>query len=214
MINQDTIIERLKEDGYYILPGHYTITAEMIEVADKLMNLPGYVCGNHYKGDNVKNIPVELHKVVYSDELQELFGALCENIVCQDVMMTHEYKNDEIARNNWLHFDRLRCWKAMVYLTDVEKGCGPFSVVPKSHKTGYQLRQAFINAPSYEEKRNRIKLDYPELYEEPTPLYGPAGTLILFDTDIFHWGGKGETGNERKLIRSHWYPNFQWRVES
>jgi hypothetical protein len=59
-----------------------------------------------------------------------------------------------------------------------------------------------------------IKLDYPELYKEPTPIFGAPGTLILFDTDIFHLGGKVSTGKERKLIRSHWYPNFEWRVRS
>ena len=214
MNNQSTIIEKLQEDGYYVLPAYYTITPAMVKIADDAMSLPGYVCGNHYKGNNTEAIPLELRKVVYSDELQQLFNELCENIICQDVMMTHEYKNEEVARNNWLHFDRLRCWKAMVYLTDVEEGCGPFSVIPQSHKTGHQLRQAFINAPSYDEKKNRIKPDYPELYQEPTPILGAAGTLILFDTDIFHLGGKVSTGKERKLIRSHWYPNFGWRVKS
>ena len=121
---------------------------------DAMAHLSGYVCGNHYKSDNIEAIPLELRKVVYSFELQQLFNELCENIICQDVMMTHEYKNEEVARNNWLHFDRLRCWKAVVYLTDVEEGCGPFSVIPQSHKTGHQLRQAFINAPSYDEKKN------------------------------------------------------------
>ena len=125
MNNQSTIIEKLQEDGYHVLPAYYTITPAMVKIADDAMaHLSGYVCGNHYKSDNIEAIPLELRKVVYSFELQQLFNELCENIICQDVMMTHEYKNEEVARNNWLHFDRLRCWKAVVYLTDVEEGCG------------------------------------------------------------------------------------------
>ena len=66
----------------------------------------------------------------------------------------------------------------------------------------------------YENRPNRIELDYPELYQEPLGLIGTSGTLILFDSDIFHLGGKIEKDHERTLIRSHWYSTKNWRENS
>ena len=98
----------------------------------------------------------------------------------------------------------------MVYLTDVEKGCGAFSVVPESHHVGAKLRRSSNKLP-YSIRPNRVKLDFPEFYTEPIQIYGPPGTLILFDSDIFHLGGKIEENKERILIRSHWYTNRKWQ---
>ena len=135
-------------------------------------------------------------------------------IQCRDIFITHEYKNTAIERNNWLHFDRLRCLKAMVYLTDVEKGCGALSIAPNSHLKGRELRREFQNMNSYEDKPNRIELDYPELMVDPHEICAPAGSLILFDTDSFHKGGDVAKNKERLIIRSHWYVDMNWRIES
>jgi len=128
-------------------------------------------------------------------------------------MITHEFKSDQKARNNWLHFDRWRSYKAMVYLTDVAENDGPFSVIPRTHTVGASLRRLTIDQ-RYENRLNRIELDYPDLYKEPTKILGLAGTLILFDSDIFHEGGKIQKNHQRKLIRSHWYSNQTWRERS
>ena len=58
----------------------------------------------------------------------------------------------------------------------------------------------------YEDKKNRIFLDYPELdytEEDIVPVLGGAGDLIIFDTDVFHMGGVVKEGFERLLIRGH-----------
>ena len=53
--------------------------------------------------------------------------------------------------------------------------------------------------------KNRIELDYPELLETypPEPIEAKAGTLLVFDTDIFHKGGQVEEGKERLIVRLH-----------
>lgn len=56
--------------------------------------------------------------------------------------------------------------------------------------------------------KNRLELDYPQLYEpnKLVPVEGKAGTLIVFDSDIFHQGGKiNIKDKERIVLRSHNY---------
>ena len=126
-------------------------------------------------------------------------------------MITHDFLN-KFEINQHLHFDRWRSLKAMVYLTDVGEGDGPFSVVPGSHKKGAELRRSYRSLP-YGIRPNRVKLDFPEDYEKPVSIHGSAGTLILFDSDIFRSGGDILEGRERKLIRSHWYYSRKWQEE-
>lgn len=123
-----------------------------------------------------------------------------------NVFSTKDYKTDKgLARNGYLHFDRSHMFKFFVYLSDVDENSGPLSVVPKSHLIGKKLRESFQEkANNYEEIKNRIKLDFPELYKqnEIIPILGKMGSLIIFDTDIFHKGGE-TNGKERLIIRGH-----------
>ena len=96
----------------------------------------------------------------------------------------------------------------MLYLTDVDKDSAPFSVVPGSHKDGSRLRTRAIEkaANEYEKIKNWPLEDYPESgysKDDIVPIEGKAGTLIIFDTDIFHLGGNVSNGKERMMIRSH-----------
>jgi len=213
-MNLDKIKSTLLDDGYCVIENYVEIPQSALVIADSLMRDYSYKVGRSYKTDNPFSLPPTLLSLVYNENIKRLFEDVCPTIGCRDVFITHEYKNEEMERNNWLHFDRLRCLKAMVYLTDVNKNCGPLSVVPGSHRKGSELRNSFKNAPSYEEKKNRIEIDYPELEVEFSPLTGSAGTLILFDTDTFHKGGDVLQHHERKIIRSHWYPDYAWRVGS
>ena len=39
---------------------------------------------------------------------------------------------------------------------------------------------------------------------------GKAGTLIVFDTDLFHFGGRVEDNKERLMIRLHFHDGSRW----
>ena len=123
----------------------------------------------------------------------------------REVFITHDYKHDNgLARNGYLHFDRIYTFKYFIYLTDVNENCGPFSIVPKSHIKGKQLRKDITG--QYTEQKNRILLDYPELgyaAEDVVPMLGNAGDLMIFDTDLFHMGGVVKENNKRLIIRGH-----------
>jgi len=126
-----------------------------------------------------------------------------------EIFITHEFKNNNgVNRNGVLHFDKISTFKYMLYLTDVEEGCGALSVIPGSHLDGLYLRNqhAFHKRLPEDYYANFIFENYPELgytEEDVVPIYGPAGTLIIFDTDLFHRGGLVADGKERLIIRSH-----------
>lgn len=148
-----------------------------------------------------------INKVFLSKEMlevaQDYMG--CPNLN-YEVFVTHDYRHDNgLARNGYLHFDRAFTFKFLIYLSDVDENCGPFSIVPRSHFKGKKLREKTAN-DQYEDKKNRIFLDYPELgytEEDIVPVLGEAGDLIIFDTDVFHMGGVVKEGFERLLIRGH-----------
>ena len=76
---------------------------------------------------------------------------------------------------------------------------------------GRKYRKSESSSSSYENIRNRIDLDYPELNYTLNPIIGPVGTTIVFDTDLFHMGGNVVDGQERLVIRSHFYGEGNWR---
>ena len=110
-----------------------------------------------------------------------------------------------------LHYDKIPTLKFFIYLTDTTSENGSFYCVPGSHKYTKKLQD-----------KNRIELKSPEHSEtrfvplefqsEQIPLEGKAGTLIIFDTDVFHRAGKVDKG-ERFVMRGHsrekrFIPNF------
>ena len=204
-------VDKFLNDGYLILEGYYEITTEQLELSDSLMTDYEYKIGRRHVNNNPSTLPLPLRKLVVNKEISSFFNSLeSSTIACRDIMITNEYKSDVMERNRWLHFDRWRSYKAMVYLSDVGGNSGPFSVVPGTHRLGAKLRRASSNKP-YVHRKNRIELDYPEYLEKPVKLCGSSGTLILFDSDIFHQGGGVTPDHQRTLIRSHWYKAGAWR---
>ena len=157
------------------------------------------------------NCTPNLIKSLVVDDFLETFDNF--GVTAQDIFITHEFKN-EVSRNNYLHFDRLRSFKVLLYLTDVDQNNGPFCLVEKSHFQGAKFRRGFAAYTNYEEKKNRIDLDYPNLKYNLLPIIGKPGTTIVFDSDIFHSGGAVNENSERLILRSHWYKDFNWRLNS
>jgi len=126
-----------------------------------------------------------------------------------EIFITNEYRNDKgLERNGWLHFDRIPTLKFFIYLNDCIKDTGAFSYVPGSHILGKELREKTETNP-YEDIKNRLELDYPELgykTENATSIEGKAGTMFVFHTDLFHCGGRVKDKTQRKAMRLHLRP--------
>tara|TARA_B100000941_G_C28044077_1_gene321202 strand:- start:54 stop:536 length:483 start_codon:yes stop_codon:yes gene_type:complete len=105
------------------------------------------------------------------------------------------------------HIDKVRKFKAMVYLNDVTVEDGPLFITK-------------INPNKYESFRKNLKQDYKKNQEnivrdidikEYLPLTGDLGTIIFFDTNAPHFAGKLVSANSmRKIIRF----NFRYKKES
>lgn len=218
-------------DSYLSTEKVNDLKEEVLNYHKKYGNL--YSFGSTYtinKPSSLSNNSIQ--KNIFSKPwMKQLFLAYNNNIpkgFFSSIYSTHDYKFDgSIGRNGYLHFDRNVSLKYFLYLNDVTKKNGAFFIQPNSHKLGKELREKawgrFIPTPNdnllkkvvlklfgkhFSVVKNRIELDYPELYDPKklTPVEGKAGTLIVFDSDIFHLGGLIEKdGLERLVIRMHSY---------
>lgn len=92
---------------------------------------------------------------------------------------------DRFERQPYLPCDWL-C--AIHYLTDVEPGTPSFCVVPRSNQY-HSLQEAF----------DGLGADYQEV-----PIYGPAGTCILYDTAIYHTRFDGDGERSRRTWHQYY----------
>ena len=215
------IINRVKEDGICIFEGK-AFTDEQLSYFTSALEVKSnedsdYKFGKAYNTGDIHNwAGTPIWDFANSPLVTGFIHHYFNRQVTTDLFLTHEYKNDEgLDRNGFLHFDRLHCVKFFIYLTDCDKESGAFHFVPNSHKHGKQLREQGSlsyeedfdeNRQDYETKKNRLVEDFPELgYKDSDaiPIIGKAGTMFVFDTDLFHFGGKIQDGRERKVMRLH-----------
>ena len=150
---------------------------------------------------NSKNFP-DTACVFGSDWMENICNRYLgeESILNHDIFLVHDVRTSvHIAQD--LHYDKIPTLKFFIYLTDTTSENGSFYCVPGSHKYTKKLQD-----------KNRIELKSPEHSEtrfvplefqsEQIPLEGKAGTLIIFDTDVFHRAGKVDKG-ERFVMRGH-----------
>jgi hypothetical protein len=100
-----------------------------------------------------------------------------------------------------LHYDRLETLKFFIYMLDTDRSNGAFECVPGSHRMVQEIRD-------YHLKRGARIFDLPNLKApewlgKPVPMEGPAGTMIIFTTDVFHQGGIVSPDRERWVVRAH-----------
>lgn len=220
-----------KIDSYLTLPEIDSIKSEVLKYHKT--NGKTYPFGSTYAINDLKHLPSDsFQKSIFSKRwMKELFLAYNNNIskgFFSSIYSTHDYKFDgSIGRNGFLHFDRNASLKFFLYLNDVTKENGAFYIQPGSNKLGKKLREKawgkLIPTPNdnfikkifqkffgktFNQVKNRIEIDYPELYDSSKliPVEGKAGTLIVFDSDIFHLGGLIEKkGLVRLVLRMHSY---------
>lgn len=227
----------IRENGIFKIES-YLSSSEIFELKEEVLEYhktlgDPYPFGSTYAINDPKHLPNEsLQKNVFSKPwMKELFLTYNNKIskgFFSSIYSTHDYKFDgSIGRNGYLHFDRNVSLKYFLYLNDVTKENGAFYIQPNSHKLGKELREkawgGFIPTPNdnllkkvllklfgkhFSVIKNRIELDYPEIYDSKKliPVEGKAGTLIVFDSDVFHQGGKiNKKGLERIVLRMHNY---------
>ena len=103
---------------------------------------------------------------------------------------------------NDLHFDVNRAFKFFIYLNDASVKNGAFACVPGSHLRALEIREKLGNKINFDNRELTRELPYTD--KDAQAMEGKAGTLIIFDTNVFHRAGNVSEG-ERWVMRGHTY---------
>ena len=136
-----------------------------------------------------------------------------DHLLNYEVYATHEHlPGVDVAPT---HFDKLWTLKFMIYLQPVDAFDAPFGVVPGSAPSNRQrfrdifsthgIKKLRMDDERYQSMNNRAPED-----ARVVDITGPAGTLIVFDTDTFHHAGQVEHGHERMILRGHTGPSVAY----
>ncbi len=205
------VVRELKQKGALCLPSFFDAQSvkEMRAEADALLTeqIEGVnSLDPHPSGRMVWVTPQVFNERRFARLGEAFTSAFCREIAAsyeprckffRGAMITHDYKPCKITD---IHFDASPALKFMVYLTDVDKDSAAFRYCLGSHRQNRKLRNRYLlmggqlkDIPNIPGPAEQIAL---------TDLEGPAGTLILFDTDGFHSAGSLKQGRERLLIRA------------
>ena len=97
------------------------------------------------------------------------------------------------------HFDKLRFFKAMVYLHEVTSDNGPIYLGKAKNKEDIEQRRRRLPDDYKMKSLNTIKKH--DIKKELTPLIGSAGDVIFFDTNTPHKAGILSDGFKRQVLR-------------
>jgi len=104
------------------------------------------------------------------------------------------------------HIDRQRYFKMMFYARDVTLPDGPMSIVRRNPMQMETLRKSLPD--DYKDQRlNVVAVDKSEM----TPITAPAGSVLLFDTNVPHVATMPTVQGAREVVRfDFWCP--EWKI--
>jgi len=221
--DKDDILQHVREYGLAVVPSYVsgeTLEALRAEFEQHLHSDAEWIASFDYSdGEGCKVFLDKLDRdacpATASVFGSQLFRQTADAFLGGASMLNHEIycvrdvpSSEHIAQD--LHYDRIPTFKFFIYLTDTTAENGAFHAVPGSHKYTKRVQKKYRKdgiLPPVEVTR-----DLPEeLASQQIPIEGPAGTLIVFDTDTFHRAGKVRSG-ERLVMRGHTrLPDFRER---
>ena len=117
------------------------------------------------------------------------------------------------------HFDELNALKCYVYLDDIDEHNAPFQVIPGTQAQARMIRQAeWMRVDDFRGIRTLIFDEFSEeffysifgkfkglLLSKRRVCTAPAGTVLIFDTDMLHSAGPLGKSRRRRVIRGTSY---------
>lgn len=107
-----------------------------------------------------------------------------------------------------LHFDKRQVLKFYFYLTDTTEANGAMRASPGSNKIIRDMRLSASRAGDL----NSIVNILPDEEVPSFPITGPAGTMLVFDTDMAHGASRVSPGNVRRTMRGHTHSHEMLRA--
>lgn len=100
-----------------------------------------------------------------------------------------------------VHFDAVRTIKCLVYLLDTDEDNGAFRYARGTRAENTAYREEFLRRGGHLLELQNVAADEEDVALEP--ICAPAGSLVLFDTDGYHAGGRiRQPGRERRVLRA------------
>lgn len=206
----------LQTEGIVVIenfcPEYETLKNEGLRILDEKSGSSNYKFGRYVALRTQKEVakyPV-LHSYFSQPFIRQVATAFigAKHYLLNALYITEEYKaTEDLANNGHPHFDQAWSFKFFLYLTDVDEDSGAFKCIPGTAQKGKELRKkSHKEVKTIPEIKNRILRDYNDLgytLEDFIPVEGKAGTLIIFDSDTFHFGGNIKEGRNRMVMRSH-----------
>lgn len=142
------------------------------------------------------------------------------NSLNRHVILTHDFQPAEETFP--FHFDEMNALKFYIYLTPAEQGTAAFEIVPNTQDAGQFIRMSeWHRVDNFRGIRNCVFDEFSEEYFynifrrfkalvrlDAVAIDGPAGTMIMFDTDCIHRGGCLAPGQQRIVVRGSSYRGF------
>ncbi len=217
--SEKEIVDFIKSDGVVVIPNFCSAT-DLEKLKDEYHSI---LVGNHQDNDWFQNRPYSLGvaAILSKTEGMKKEYPFSFNFFSQPIMqsITDSYLGKGFQSNqkifvvkdvvgnshhaNDLHFDVQRTIKFFLYLGDTTAKNGAFSCIPGSHLITDKIRKENSDKISYENREFSRKLPYDS--KDIIPVEGKAGSLIIFDTDVFHQTGKVSEG-ERWVMRGQSEP--------
>ena len=206
-------IDTLQSDGFCFFEGlfdHATVKGlnhDFQNAFDK--KPPGIKLTRHPPGrmasfDTSTCTPTSLptiHSVFMSPHLKELSEAILtkDSVYSQMIKLTHEKIAMPITD---VHFDTERSLKFLIYLLDTDVSNGAFAYARGSHVENTAYRAKFLSQGGHLQELQNCPAETESDTINLEPLVGPAGSMIIFDTDGWHSAGRLENDTkERRAIR-------------
>jgi hypothetical protein len=211
--NRPLVMKLLKQYGVIRVPGYYGgedlqgLNAEfnrLLECKEPYLKRMDYSVG---KGSSVAGSALDktdypytwktYHAPFMNEIVSEYFERTDVNPVLGIYFVLDVVGSAHHAQN--LHFDVERSLKYFIYLTDTSTQNGAFVCAPGSKTVSDSIRKKYVGKINYDNRE--LSRDLPFTEEEMVAVEGSAGTLIVFDTDVFHKTGNVVSG-ERRVMRS------------
>lgn len=106
--------------------------------------------------------------------------------------------NNPLNVHNY-HFDKIRFWKAMVFLTEITNKDGPICFAGIHNNIDIEERR--LNLPKNYQKKKKNLIEVNDLNGEIFEITGNPGDVVFFDTNTPHKASIPEEGHFRKILR-------------
>lgn len=219
-MNNQEILQEVKNNGYCFIDSYLSeeevsiIKNELLSIYNNIPDFSAlydtrieeneYPYGKAMRFGKLEYIP-KFKQIFLSKNFDEVtkayLGPFCQ--VNLQTFTSFEYKKSTEAngrpRNSYWHFDPWRALKYFFYLDDVDLNNGCLRVVPGSIEMSANIRNSHT-LQEIVDKYYIVEEEVSKIENKVINLQGKKGSMIVFDTDIFHVGSNILEDNSKRMI--------------